>query len=503
VAHRAHIAAAGTRAAPPALRAASSLWLGLGLLAAIFIYLAVASVWPPPPGKPPGTPSVLYGLWPLKLLIGLLAANVILANIVRVPTGWAHLGAWLGHAGLILLLCGAAVYVEGHVSGAAVAVRDDDGAFGPVERYFLEDTAAMYVGPDRAGAELLQTPLTDRLAAGADRPLQARVASPFDAVTFVARDYLPSAELRCRWRDDGPADVPAARIRLRDGPHVFRRVLCPSCPFAREFNVGAYVVRFVPPGAGKPPEWLIVKDRPEQDLAVVGRTADGGVSVLVIGGDGRRSEHAAEVGRRLVLTLGGRPVELTVEEFLTRAWRVWSAYAAPDGSRPAAVKLRAAVGEWVGWQWVRWEAFVGPAVRTDPAAQRLPLPDGQWARLHFAPESRPLPVPFRIAQAEYVTYPGSTRARDYVCRLTTSATATAKERTLICRLNRPAVIDGLRVYQGSWSPKPEDPRAISFMVSSRPGIGLVGTGALLIVLALPYAFYVKPLLLRRGKGTRR
>jgi len=86
---------------------------------------------------------------------------------------------------------------------------------------------------------------------------------------------------------------------------------------------------------------------------------------------------------------------------------------------------------------------------------------------------------------------------DYACLLEVAAPPGGPPKLVECRLNRPAAVGGLRVYQSTWSPGPEAPEEVVFLVASRPGIRAVWLGCILACLGLPYAFYVKPLLLRR------
>ncbi len=490
-----------------------SAWPAWALMAAVFGYLAVASVWPPPPGQAPGTPSFLYGWFPLKVLGGLVVASMLCATVTRVPLRWASLGTWLAHAGVVVLACGSVRYVAGSVSGFAVAfrharhpLRAGDDNFLPVRRFFLNDTAAVYVEADRAGAGRIQTPVPGLLAREGAGPLNLPVRSPDDDVSIRVRDYLPAARMATGWRDDGPAEVPAAGIVIRDGPHVFRRVLCPAYPFAREFRGRPYAVRFARAG-GEVPPWLVEKDSREQDIVVLARTPAGRVAVRVLGGDGSRRRHQADVGEEITLRLAGRDVLVTVERLYTRAWRAWTAYPAEgEGSTPAA-KLRIAVGGWVGWQWVRFDGYLPPAGpagrRADPlpdsARHRLPLPDGRTMWVHLAPRSRPLARPFRVRRLAYRTYPGSAKPRDYVCWLEAGGQPGRPAALLECRMNHPVTIGGMRIYQNAWSGQAASPQQISFTVASRPGIPAVWAGGILICLALPYAFYVKPVLRRRGR----
>jgi hypothetical protein len=86
--------------------------------------------------------------------------------------------------------------------------------------------------------------------------------------------------------------------------------------------------------------------------------------------------------------------------------------------------------------------------------------------------------------------------KDFLCRLAVLEGG-GTFRPAECGLNRPAAIGPYRLYQDRWWPRGQDPQEIVFQVSSAPGLPAVWTGCILIGLGLFYAFYLKPLLLRR------
>lgn len=481
--------------------AASAPGAGLALMLALFVYLALASIWPPPPGAPAGTPGSLYALWPLKVLLVGLVVNLLLATVRRVRPGWAGLGTWLAHAGVVVLAGGAAWYAARHVSGVAVAARGDPaGAFSRVDRFFVNGTAAIYATPSGEPSAATQTPLGPLPPARRPIRLDAPVESPFDDVVITASRYLPAAAVAMEWRDDGPAEVPAVEVVIDDGPRRLRRTICPAYPFAGAVETDAYAVSYVRSLADVDTD---VRKGPAdasevKDWVVIAPAGGGGVEVGVFDYWGkRRGVERVATGKRIELALRGREVGLTVVRCLTRAWLAGEASGVSPGKGGAAVRLDVAAGDWRGSQWIGFDPYVGRLDPADRVLQRLPLPGRRMLYLHFAPQSRPLPRPFRVADLEYRTYPGSAEAMDYACTLEVSPAGVARPQRLGCRLNQPADVAGFRVYQNTWGPRPDAPDEIVFTVSSRPGIEAVWLGCVLICLGLPYAFYVKPLLTRR------
>ena len=74
------------------------------------------------------------------------------------------------------------------------------------------------------------------------------------------------------------------------------------------------------------------------------------------------------------------------------------------------------------------------------------------------------------------------------------------------KLNFPISVGRFRLHQSTWRPKEEtssdysDPSGIILGVADRPGILLVFAGSIALCLGFPFAFYIKPLILKRKSG---
>ena len=492
------------------LAVAAGLWTGLALLELFFLYLATASIWCQVKGLPETGPGSPYLSWPLKVLVALLAANMIAATIRRMPIRLADLGGLAAHLGVVVLAIGASWYVLAGSRGQAVAERiGRSDAFTVVDRFFIEGSDAMYVSPVPGGLDVgRQTPLARDLPSWRLSSAPQPVATPFEDLSVEAVESVPSAQIAFDWRDGGPAPAPAVDVTIQDGPHEFQRLICPSYPFTRQAEIGGYVLRLGegPAGGGQAATQLAATQPaattapPEgKDVVVISRQ-DPQAVLTVTAADGKTARHTTAWGRPVLLTLAGRQVGLTVERFYSRAWRGGAAQQAAPGAGVPAVKIEMRVGDWHGSQWVGYDPTIRPIRLEDPDLQAVPLPGGRWAAFHLAPQSARLPEPVTIERWEYQTWPASSIPRDYVCDLRVGDPAGGAGRTVTCRLNQPARIGSVRLYQGSWLPDAENPARIVFHVASRPGIWAVWAGCLLVCLAMPYAFYVKPWLKRRRGG---
>jgi hypothetical protein len=66
------------------------------------------------------------------------------------------------------------------------------------------------------------------------------------------------------------------------------------------------------------------------------------------------------------------------------------------------------------------------------------------------------------------------------------------------RLNQPIRVGEFRISQQAWDmDDPHRPQFTVLGVTNRPAVPLIWAGCVLILLGMPYAFYVKPLPRRR------
>ena len=156
-----------------------------------------------------------------------------------------------------------------------------------------------------------------------------------------------------------------------------------------------------------------------------------------------------------------------------------------------ALHLRVAAGH---WQQDHYVPFLPLAIRG--LAHCVELPGGRRVFMSFSRFRRPLGAAVRIRSVRYETFPASEMPKDYICQL--EITAAGRTRAEMLRLNAPVMVGRYRVFQGPWSPTGKDPQQIFLVVGSRPGLWLVWLGCAMVCLGLPYAFYVKPLIVRRG-----
>jgi len=120
----------------------SSVRLGVTLLVLLFLYMSIGSaglLYPVHPNllHPDAwryeqirqrpwlemTEFEWFHWWPFDLMLGLLAANLIVTTLRRIPFKPLNYGVWMIHTGIIVLIVGSVIYFSTKVEGEAPVVR--------------------------------------------------------------------------------------------------------------------------------------------------------------------------------------------------------------------------------------------------------------------------------------------------------------------------------------------------------------------------------------------
>lgn len=229
---------------------------------------------------------------------------------------------------------------------------------------------------------------------------------------------------------------------------------------------------------------------------------------------GPRAIWLSQTGARAVFDLTGGPVEL---------FRRAGFYGVPPGEM-AIVEL----------QWVRAmdrafpqtviepdeadEPWIGPMVeveiegdgfryrqgvamlaRPNRDVADFVVPDGRKCYIELTPMRNPLPATIQLVGAEFDRYPGTNIARDYISHVVVTQPGREPLRASIS-LNQPLTVGPFRISQNSWDMRnPDSPEFVAFGVSTQPGLEYIWAGCILLGVSMPYAFYVKPILVRRRR----
>jgi len=503
------------------LRSVSS-WTGMGFAAAIALYLMLASAAPRWLAGLLGVTlfapedSVqreLFRYPPLLAMIAVFFAALIAATIVAVPPRLVAAGAWCSHLGLVVLGIGAGWYALASESGDSVTIRHGAG-WTPVAYVYLDRSFAVYVS-DAAdpNAEPIQQPLAGLIPHG--RPVDIDVAvrpAPQGAAIRAVR-FLPEARVTSRWADVSPNNIPAVELAVTDDGQTGVVLLSPSLPEHQHVGGREYFLTYRP---GTTPQGLAklitptdAKEAPGMpyDVALVVTGGQIAPTLVVVHPDGSRWHGRLEVGKALEAPLGGRKVGIVMRALLEHAAEVHelaphdnqahAGHAGPGEHEPAAgpvVQLEVKVGNWrreMLVPFIAYEEFAPP--------QMMDLPGNRAIWLNFSRSRVKLPATLQVKSATYETYPASGIPKDYICQVDIVAADRRTSETL--SLNNPVTIGGFQFSQGSWAPPgANQPTQIILGAASRPALPVIWLGCILICLGMPYAFYVKPLLMRRRRA---
>jgi len=108
-----------------ALRPFESVWVGVTLLTLLLIYLSVGSALPFVRESRlfEMTEFEWFNWWPFGLLGALLAVNITIVTVRRIPFNLVKLGVWMIHAGIVLLIVTSWWYFAAKVEGDAPVIR--------------------------------------------------------------------------------------------------------------------------------------------------------------------------------------------------------------------------------------------------------------------------------------------------------------------------------------------------------------------------------------------
>lgn len=212
----------------------------------------------------------------------------------------------------------------------------------------------------------------------------------------------------------------------------------------------------------------------------------------------RRGGRVEFLGGRLILGLvssGPRSRRVARPQLVGRAER--------DAKAGAAFALVRVEARWEGGKtalWVPYTPYTFPTrMGFRPAV--IEGPGGRQFEILFSRQTHPLPVQVALEDFQLETFPGGTRERDFIS-LVRFFERGAWTRVHKIHSNNPTGFAGWWFFQSTWDPP--DPAAgypgLQFTglgVGNRHGVGVMLAGGLMTVLGTIWAFYVKPLILKR------
>jgi len=439
----------------------------MGVLAAVCI---AATVYESRHGTP-AAQSAFYGTAWFALLLGVLAANVLLSMLRRWPWRAEHAGFVLAHVGILALLAGSVVSTHFGMDGSLALVEggEPEAAVRLPQRSVLAEMDGASVAIPVPHADQWWGETRHPLAAGVELVLtrhQPHVAV-HEHVEAVETGGAPAVKYHLEGefgREDGSllAGDPE-RSRAGFGPIVFALVAAADEAAARahlDLEQGRAQAVFVADAKGR------------LRYALSSRKA---ATVRGIVAPGKKIDTP------------WMDLDLVVDEFIPHA--ALDRHLLPQeppadaAARMPAVEARLEKAGQAGpAQWVAWGE-----------AHRLEAP-GAAATVRF--QDAAVPLPFKVALVDFDSkkYPGTQMAATYqsLVRVEDAERGTSEH---LVAMNRPLHYRGYTFFQSSYA---EGERMTSILAVSRaPGLPLVYSGTALLSFGIAWMFYGKPWLQRR------
>lgn len=167
------------------------------------------------------------------------------------------------------------------------------------------------------------------------------------------------------------------------------------------------------------------------------------------------------------------------------------------------IKCRVRVGDWSREVLVPYSE---DTAETGWDGGNIELPGGVPLRLQLGRNRLPLPNHVKVAlkNFEAVPYPGAeadegAMMREFRSTVVITDPATGEQTTGVAHLNNPIYFDGGRYLFFQASYDGQGRRWTALGVGNRPGVWIMTLGSIMFFVGLLYAFYVKPILVRRMK----
>jgi hypothetical protein len=247
----------------------------------------------------------------------------------------------------------------------------------------------------------------------------------------------------------------------------------------------------------------------ESGLKIVGSRS--GVYALLVSDGGQVMERVVTPGQPVEFLDGA--MKLTVWEASPTSHRVAKPRVVPrherdakSGTQYSLVQVELAeAGQPPQTEWVEYSHYAHPS-RVGFYPRRVTLPSGRQVELLYSRETLKLPAPVALEEFQLEVYPGGEKERDYKSLVRFHENGRWSEIEEV-HSNNPTEHDGWWYFQSTWDP-PDERAGYAGMnytglgVGNRHGVGTMLLGSVLTVLGTLWAFYVKPVILRRRLGER-
>jgi hypothetical protein len=365
---------------------------------------------------------------------------------------------------------------------------------------------------DPAELERMRRPSNPRLLVAAPGLDAAKVVPLSEIETEPVRiegtEYtLQLEQLFPNWQmASGSGTAQLALVRV-DGPTgSFRRaVVAPHTEMSQDIVEGDHGMQ-----GGLVDEDLRIELKGLRESGLVLVAGPVGLHTLMLDEEGVVEEHQPEMGQS-VNFLDGQ-LELTIDRVSESARQVRKPLVTPYAERQrrtqafsmAQVEVRQ--GSTARTLWLDYSHYAHPN-RSGFHPKAVTLQDGERIELLFSRASIDLPTTVALEEFQLRTFPGGERERDYISLVRFQEEGGGWSEINEVRSNQPTAREGWWFFQSTWDPPA--PRInyagmnyTGLGVGNRHGVGIMLLGGILTVVGSIWAFYVKPVLIRRRRDAR-
>jgi hypothetical protein len=238
-------------------------------------------------------------------------------------------------------------------------------------------------------------------------------------------------------------------------------------------------------------------------------TSEGKPGILHLAASGDGGITAEQLPADGSFKIGGVVLKATRQDNLLRSDRVVDV---PPAQRQRVVgesgdmqvlSLRVKCGDWSQIVHVPFLQWAKEQVGDWRQAPVIDIPNVRGTiQLSMGNTWRPLPAKLTLQNFKLVNYPGGTSNdnlfRDFVSTLRVEDINSGEKSVGVAKMNQPIYFDGGRwlFFQAQYD---KQNMATIIGIGNRPGVGIMTGGCILMAVGLLYAFYLKPVIIRKRK----
>ncbi len=303
------------------------------------------------------------------------------------------------------------------------------------------------------------------------------------------------------WGGAGSAGSSLALVRVTGGPRPFlRAVVAPGAEFTRDLDEHGQRL----PALADPAIAITLENVVRPGLTIA--ASEAGAHALLVSSGGQVLEQPLAPGTPARFLDGA--LEVTLHALSARARRVAKPLIVPvrerdqkSGPAFSLIKVEARRGDDVRETWLEYSHYGHPS-RVGFAPRRIDFPGMRSIELVYTRQTHKLPAAVALEDFRLEVFPGGERERDFISRVRFYDAEGRPGEPEAVHSNNPTEHDGWWFFQSTWDP-PEPNMGYAGLnytglgVGNRHGVGIMLLGSAMTVLGTIWAFYVKPVILRR------